>query len=426
MTMTHAAATNEPTNPLIEVTRHIMSERLASQLKMALPEHISVEKFQRVVITAINKNADLVSADLLSLLTASVECAQDGLLPDGKEAALVIYNTKVPNVKPDRWIKKVQYMPMIKGICKLAHNSGELPFLDMHVVHENDEFDYELGLHPHLIHKPKLGERGSLIGAYAVARTSQGTEYIEVMSYDEIEGVRLESSKSKDKKTGDPYGPWKNYYGEMARKTVLRRLSKRLPLSSGLSRVIERIDAMHTFENQAGAIEADAPTRPKLEDFTQKEAVELLTLINEFGEPIGEFSKPEYVTRAVDQLDAFQNRDHLDAFMEFNDETFEGLGTRTDERQDIARAYNAARDRCPVKNTNQESTTDQGEDWQAWSDNFLQNIATMPDESAINKLMADKKDNLDDLEVVAPKLFQNILDAINVRQAELAPSQDEG
>lgn len=335
----------QQTNPLTEVTRHIMSERLASQLKMALPEHISVEKFQRVVITAINKNADLVSADLLSLLTASVECAQDGLLPDGKEAALVIYNTKVPNVKPDRWVKRVQYMPMIKGICKKAHNSGELPFLDMQVVHENDEFDYQLGLHPNLVHKPKLGERGDFIGAYAVARTSQGAEYIEVMSHAEIECVRLESSKSKSKETGDPYGPWKNYYGEMARKTVLRRLSKRLPLSSDLSRVIERIDAMHTFENQSDSVVVEAAPRPKLEDFTQKEAAEMLTLIDEFGEQVGEFSKSDYVAECEKRFSglaqAAGGKERLEAFMDHNDR-FEAFEPRSEERKAIASAYNAA------------------------------------------------------------------------------------
>lgn len=359
----------QQTNPLTEVTRHIMSERLASQLKMALPEHISVEKFQRVVITAVNKNADLVSADLLSLLTASVECAQDGLLPDGREAALVIYNVNTARKgQPKNWVKKVQYMPMIKGICKKAHNSGELPFLDMHVVHENDEFDYELGLHPHLIHKPKLGARGELIGAYAVARTSQGSEYIEVMSKDEIEAIRLEASKSKSD-DGKPYGPWKNYYGEMARKTVLRRLSKRLPLSSDLSRVIERIDAMHTFENQAGAIETDAPARPKLEDFEPKtEAVEMFTVIDEFGESVGEFSKFDFVDEAVKRIDELSELaggiDRLEAFMQAND-GFEVFEPRSEERGTIASAYNAAREQCMSTNavpTTEESSEDKPED----------------------------------------------------------------
>ena len=349
--MTQAEATNEQINPLTEVTRHIMSERLASQLKMALPEHISVEKFQRVVITAVNKNADLVSADLLSLLTASVECAQDGLLPDGREAALVIYNTNAARKgQPKNWVKKVQYMPMIKGICKKAHNSGELPFLDMHVVHENDEFDYELGLHPHLIHKPKLGARGELIGAYAVARTSQGSEYIEVMSKDEIEAIRLEASKSKSD-DGKPYGPWKNYYGEMARKTVLRRLSKRLPLSSDLARVIERIDAMHTFENQENVTAIDVPARPQLTDYEKTKAgpIDTLTLTDEFGESVGEFSTFDFVDEAVKRIDELSELpggiDRLEAFMQAND-GFEVFGPRSEERGTIASAYNAARELC--------------------------------------------------------------------------------
>lgn len=332
-------------NKITWMARQIMSDTMSKQLDMALPSHISVKKYQRIIITAINKNPDLVECDILSLLTACIECAQDGLVPDGKEAALVAYNTNVAGKnQPKKWVKKVQYMPMIKGICKKAYNSGELPFLDAHVVHENDDFDYQLGLHPDLVHKPKLGERGEFIGAYAVAITKDGSNYIEVMSKAEIESIRLESSKSQDDK-GDPYGPWKNYYGEMARKTALRRLSKRLPLSSELSRVIERIDAMHTFENQPDAVAVEVPPRPKPEDFEQKKpaTVKMIPLIDEYGNHDGDFSPDDYVAETVKRIGEFDMAARLEDFWDFNADGREMLGVRTDASEAVASAYNEKR-----------------------------------------------------------------------------------
>ena len=52
-----------------------------------LPSHISVEKFQRVVITAVQSNPDLLRADRRSLLISCMKLAQDGVLPDGRRHA---------------------------------------------------------------------------------------------------------------------------------------------------------------------------------------------------------------------------------------------------------------------------------------------------------------------------------------------------
>ena len=56
-----------------------------------------------------------------------------------------------------------------KGMIDLARRSGHIQSIYAHAVHENDEFEYELGLHPKLEHKPSHGDRGAFIGAYAVA-----------------------------------------------------------------------------------------------------------------------------------------------------------------------------------------------------------------------------------------------------------------
>lgn len=235
----HAQA--KPMSPFEEVRSQVLAPSFADQVKMALPDHISVEKFQRIVITALAKTPDLVVADRPSLFTSCVEAAADGLLPNGKEAALVVYNTKVQRGGKDVWIKKVQYMPMIAGIYKKARNSGEVKTLAAYVVYKNDGFSFAYGFEPTITHNPVLGDRGEAIAVYAVAVMADGCRDLEVMAIDEVEKVR-NASKAKDS------GPWKAWWEEMARKTVVRRLAKRLPLTPDLERVINRMDAMYEFE----------------------------------------------------------------------------------------------------------------------------------------------------------------------------------
>lgn len=220
---------------------------LRPELEKVLPAHVTVDKFLRVVNTSISQNPDLYKADRRSLFTSCVKCATDGLVPDGREAALVIFNTKEKVMEGDkqveRWIKKAQYMPMIFGILKKIRNSGELKSLTCNVVMENDTFRYWIDdAGEHITHEPNVkdADRGKFLCTYAIAKTNDGGVYTEVMTRGQIEQVRA-ASKSKD-------GPaWKEWFDEMARKSVLRRLSKRLPMSTDIERVIKRVDDDYDF-----------------------------------------------------------------------------------------------------------------------------------------------------------------------------------
>jgi len=85
---------------------------MTGEFRNALPSHIKPEKFQRVVMTVVQQNPDLMGADRRSLLASCLKCAADGLIPDGREAALVIFKTKIN----EQWVSAVQYMPMLAGI----------------------------------------------------------------------------------------------------------------------------------------------------------------------------------------------------------------------------------------------------------------------------------------------------------------------
>ena len=221
-----------------------------SNFVAALPAHMPVERFMRVILTAIQNAPELQRADRQSLWNACMRAAQDGLLPDGREGALVIYKTK----DGDRWIAKVQWMPMIAGLRKKVRNSGEIKDWNAQVVHAKDHFEFELGDEPYIKHKPYLGadDPGPVIAAYSVAQFKSGELSREVMTRAQIDKVRS-ASKSKDK------GPWVDWFEEMARKTVARRHAKILPMSTDLDDLMRRDDELYDLDGKSDKQLASPP-----------------------------------------------------------------------------------------------------------------------------------------------------------------------
>ena len=207
--------------------------QMQPEFAAALPPQIPVEKFIRTTLTAVQMNPELLQADRRSLLGAAMKAAQDGLLLDGREAAPVIFRTKEG--------PKVQYMPMVGGILKKIRNSGELASISAQVVYDKDHFEYELGDDERIVHKPFLGEdRGRAIACYAIAKTKDGAIYREVMSVADVEKVRASS------KAGNT-GPWVHWWDEMAKKTVIRRIAKRLPSSADLDQLLNHDNEVAGF-----------------------------------------------------------------------------------------------------------------------------------------------------------------------------------
>lgn len=246
--MNTAVATKQPNAVTIVRTE---LERMGDQFRAALPAHIPVERFQRVIMTALQNSPDLIKCERASLWNSAMKAAQDGLLPDGREGAIVPYQGKAT------------WLPMIGGIRKKVRNSGELVTWDVHAVYEKDHFEFELGDAPFIRHKPSLdADKGKLIAVYSVATLKGGEKSRDVMSVSDVEKIRAKSRAQK--------GPWSDptFYPEMAKKTVARRHSKVLPMSSDLDDLIRRDD--HLYEQ--GEQEA-APPRPKLVDFANPETI---------------------------------------------------------------------------------------------------------------------------------------------------------
>jgi recombination protein RecT len=261
----------------------------ADEFKMALPAHITPEKFQRTLITAAQSNPDLLKADRRSLITSAMKAAQDGLLPDGREAIVIFSSRK--KVGND-WISTdlAQYMPMAYGLRKKILQSGEISSLETNVVYRREvqegAFIFEAGTEALLRHRPMLDltdedlHDDNIVAAYSVATMKDGTKSFEVMRRAEINKVRQASQTGatgrvvkfgKDKgKEIAPKGPWVDWFGEMARKTVMRRHSKTLPMSGDVLDVEAKDEALYAAsakmvmaseEEQGGTI---LPSRDQL------------------------------------------------------------------------------------------------------------------------------------------------------------------
>lgn len=211
----------------------INSSGFKEALKSMLPAHITPEKFTSVALSAIQRNPGLLDLDRASLFIACTDCAKDGLMPDGREAAFI----------PSKG--RVRYSPMVAGIMKKVRNSGEISTIDAQVVYELDEYDSwtdEKG--QHFKHKKGRGNRGNPFLTYAYAITKDGGFYFEEL--DEEQMAAIEACC-----TSKTSSPWKgSFRGEMKRKSALHRLCKyRLPSSTDIIGVIHRDDDMYEFDN---------------------------------------------------------------------------------------------------------------------------------------------------------------------------------
>lgn len=218
--MTEVAVRDERT-PAEILIANVRSEQFQQQVSLALPGPGGPERFVRAAVTLLQSTPDIAKADLGSVSQSLIRCAQDGLLPDGREAAIVVYRTK--DKATNEYVEKAQYLRMIGGVRKLAAEFGWS--IRTAVVYEHDEFEEERGLEPKLTHRPVRpgAERGPMIAAYAIAtKPGRQPEFL-VMYASEIEKAR-QSSRSRDR------GPWVDWPERMWEKTVGHALFKQLPL----------------------------------------------------------------------------------------------------------------------------------------------------------------------------------------------------
>lgn len=125
-------------------------------------------------------------------------------------------------------------MPSYQGMAKLITDTGSVKKIAAQVVYKGDVFEVEYGMETKIIHKPKFATRKNedVTHAYAIALLVDGSQQFEVMSIDEIHAIRERSDGYRAFKKGITNSCiWESDFGEMCRKTVIKRLCKYLPKS---------------------------------------------------------------------------------------------------------------------------------------------------------------------------------------------------
>lgn len=221
----------------------LASDAAKQQIALALPRHMTADRLARIALTEVRKVPKLAEADPVSLLGAVIQCAQLGLEPGnalGHAYLLPFDKREKINGQWKTVATEVQLIIGYRGMIDLARRSGQIMSLEARPVYAGDTFQVRYGLDAELIHVPDFeGEPGELKFVYAVAHLKDGGKQFEVMSRRDVEAIRSRS-KAKDS------GPWSTDYEAMAKKSVLRRLFKLLPVSIELQRAVgldEQADA---------------------------------------------------------------------------------------------------------------------------------------------------------------------------------------
>jgi recombination protein RecT len=230
----------------------------AEQLAAALPKHLTPDRMIRVTLSSLRKNPDLLDCDRGSLLAAIIASAQLGLEIDSGLGHAYIVPFK----------KEATLIVGYKGLLDLVWRTGIVERIWAREVYAEEPFSFEMGLHEDLSHTPSLEkDRGEIVAAYAVAVIKGGGRQFEVMTRHEIDAIM---AKARGSSRSD--SPWRTHYHMMARKTVIRRLCKMLPMSvekpsQDLQRAIqidEQADAgvRQTLDVEPGAFDPMAGLEP--------------------------------------------------------------------------------------------------------------------------------------------------------------------
>jgi len=213
----------------------VMIKESAKELGKALPAHLNPERICRIALTCIRLNPKLATCTPSSFLGSLFVLAQLGLEPiNGRAYLLPFRNNNTGQTE-------VQAIIGYKGLSDLFYHHGSSVSLDVHTVYENDDFSFEYGTNASLRHIPTHKARGGVIGYYAVAKLKEGGSVFKYMTYKDCLEHGQKHSKTYDKANKCFYSasPWHNEFDAMAKKTVLIQLSKTLPLSVEIQRVIQ-------------------------------------------------------------------------------------------------------------------------------------------------------------------------------------------
>jgi recombination protein RecT len=204
--------------------RHTFSDDLRASMPRLMAvagKEMNEERLFQLGISAYNKTPHLAECQPATILGCLMQAVTLGFEPSAVDGLGNCYI--IPRKNKKTGVYEATFMLGYRGMVALAAKSGIN--IEARIVHANDFFEYEYGLEPRLAHRPTTGEPGAFIATYAVATLPGGYKTFDVMTVADVERVKSRSN------AGGKFSPWETDYEEMARKTVIRRMFKTLPIN---------------------------------------------------------------------------------------------------------------------------------------------------------------------------------------------------
>ena len=267
--------------PKNDIQALLASDAFKDKVSLALPKHLTPERFIRVACNALLRTPKLLGCSQASLMKALLDLSTFGLEPDGRRAHLIPFGDEVQLI--------IDY----KGLVELVRRSGDVSYIHADVVGKHDLFDYQFGSGAKLVHKPALNDRGEIYAAYSFIRLKDGSEDFDVMGLDELDAIRRRSKtynpKTRTNQVQTSRGlidtPWHSDANEMYKKTVFRRHSKWQPFSS---EVLKAISYGEEEEFGKKGFDTAKPVFSASSQLERKSDLSFLTSGNIGGDEIGE------------------------------------------------------------------------------------------------------------------------------------------
>ena len=164
-----------------------------------------------------------------------------------------------------------------QGLIKIATDTGSIRWAKAELVYTNDTFLYK-GIAVLPVHEfNPFGDRGEFAGVYCVAKTSDGDFLVETMTAEQIHNIRNKSEAYKAFVAKKAYQcPWVDFFGEMTKKTCIKRASKTWPKSQRGDRLQTAIGILNDNGEGIDFASDDSVVEHKSRDQIEKEQYEAL------------------------------------------------------------------------------------------------------------------------------------------------------
>jgi recombination protein RecT len=205
---------------------YFQSKMFHDKLVAAIPNAIKPERMIQLALTMIKGSPSLMKCSPISLMSCVVECAQLGL-----ELDRILGHAYIVPFKEEATLI-IGY----RGFAHLMYQSGIVSGISAEVVRAKDRFHYQYGTQREIVHTPagipKNDDPENWRGAYAVAHMLTGATEFEYMEASKIIATRNRSKSWQSWLKFQKSTPWQTDTEEMWRKTPIRRLAKRMPVST--------------------------------------------------------------------------------------------------------------------------------------------------------------------------------------------------